>query len=68
MNWIVVVIIALVIIWFLIPLESFGSTSPGTLLQLATSRPYYNPGELYGYYPNGLYDPYYAVDPYYTVY
>jgi hypothetical protein len=59
--------------------EHFGSTSPGTLLQLATSRPYYNMGYdnmfLQKYvHPNwfdyaGWYDPRYRniyYDPFYT--
>ena len=61
-NILVIVIIALLIIWFVMPYEAF-STGEGALLQLATSRPYYNPGELIGEYPYGNYGPY-AFDYY----
>ena len=57
----VIVIVALLIIWFM-PYESFGSTSPGTLLQLVAqgpqdaylvggSRPYYYHEDLDYYMP-----------------
>jgi len=60
---IIIVIVVIALIWFFMAREPF-STGEGALLQLATSRPGYNPGELEGAYPFSYYGPYYPYDVY----
>jgi hypothetical protein len=43
-RWLLVLFVVIMMAQVMTITESFGATSPGTLIQLETSRPYYRMG------------------------
>ena len=57
-NWMLIVLIV-ILVWISSNIIEHAATSPGTLVQLATSSTEYPYGYEYGYYGNPYGNPYY---------